>query len=240
MIKIYHIPLVDIFPWVSELRNELCAQERDRASRFVFERDREIYIVCRGFLRRILGSELSCDPKSVLFEYNSRGKPELSYLHGQSIRFNLSHTKGIALIAVAAHRHIGIDIEWRREIDVSVMESSLTKKEMRLIQALSKEKQSDAFLHYWTKKEACLKGLGIGLSGLFTEYDLGDWSNRESILFLPNRWTIIKLEYFDISSQYVAAVAYEGSKLSHIHCNIKSFCSKYIGTQINLSKEILQ
>jgi 4'-phosphopantetheinyl transferase len=217
LLKIYHVPLVDISSWANELSDDLSWEEQERAARFVFEKDRESYIVCRGVLRRVLAKELSCDPRSIHFEYGPKGKPELG--HGK-LGFNLSHTRGFALIAVAPCS-VGIDIEWERPIAISVMRASLTEKEMSQVQVLSHEERSRAFLHYWTKKEAILKGLGVGLDGPLLEYDLGHWEDRESIVFFPEQWTILNLEYFDKRSGYVAALAYEGAGLSVVHCFLK-------------------
>lgn len=218
MIKIYHVPLLGVSHWVRELRDELSWEERARADRFVFERDRESYVVCRGILRRILARELSCDPGAICFEYGPNGKPRLSALCGNRIEFNLSHTQGFALIAVTPSSRIGIDIEWERSIAISAMKDFLTEDEINRMQILSREDLPRAFLHYWTKKEAVLKGLGVGLTKSLPHCDFGQWDDKKSILFLPEQWTVLTLDYFDRKSSYVAALAYEGTNLPIAHC----------------------
>ncbi|MBV8883220.1 MAG: hypothetical protein JO235_04370, partial [Chroococcidiopsidaceae cyanobacterium CP_BM_RX_35] len=97
---------------VQQLAQTLCAEEGTRAERFYFEQDRQRFIVGRGLLRAILGRYLSVEPSQIQFHYGPRGKPALSLACGGSwLRFNLSHSQGLAVYAVTRDREIGIDIE---------------------------------------------------------------------------------------------------------------------------------
>jgi len=94
----------------------LSADERDRANRFIFKKDRNRYIAARSALRRTLGRYLQDDPAELRFTYGSHGKPSLhSACNPQNLRFNLSHSGEVALIALAVATEVGIDVERIRE-----------------------------------------------------------------------------------------------------------------------------
>ena len=97
---------------IRTLQQNLAADEQARAERFYFARDRGHFIVARGVLRAILGRYLSRAPERLSFCYGSHGKPALAdAFDGNAIRFNLSHSHGVALYAVTRGREVGIDLE---------------------------------------------------------------------------------------------------------------------------------
>src|SRR5262245_16277885 len=97
---------------VQALLNTLDPDERVRARRFRFPRDREYFIVARGLLRIILGRYVRENPNALRFSYNPYGKPALAEGHGaRALSFNMSHAGGLALYAVTRGRRIGIDLE---------------------------------------------------------------------------------------------------------------------------------
>jgi 4'-phosphopantetheinyl transferase len=96
----------------------LAPDETARAQRFYFERDRRHFTVGRGALRMILGRYAGIAPSQLQFTYTSYGKPALSEATGgDTLRFNLSHSAGLALCAVTRSREVGVDIEGVREMD---------------------------------------------------------------------------------------------------------------------------
>src|SRR5215813_7171848 len=93
---------------LAEFRKMLEAHELERASRFHFEKHRNHFVVGRGGLRYVLARYLNAKPEEFRFSYGTYGKPELA---GEPLRFNVSHSHGMALIAVAADRELGVDVE---------------------------------------------------------------------------------------------------------------------------------
>ena len=91
----------------------LSQDERDRSARFRFVRDRLRFVTARGTLRALLGRYLRTRPGRIRFSYNAFGKPELSPAFGSRLRFNLSHSAGLALIAITwigkEYRFLGLD-----------------------------------------------------------------------------------------------------------------------------------
>jgi 4'-phosphopantetheinyl transferase len=90
----------------------LSQDERDRAARFHFAKDRAHFIHARAVLRVLLGRYLDVPPERVTFRYGRAGKPELSPAFcDTNLQFNVSHSHGHLLVAIARNCAVGIDIE---------------------------------------------------------------------------------------------------------------------------------
>jgi len=160
---------------VAAFAKTLSDPERKRAERFQFERDRDRFIIRRGLLRRMLGCYLNTDPAQVTFTYESRGKPVLAGItDGQMLQFNLSHSHGLALFAVARQAPLGIDLERIRpipELD-QIAARFFSPYENALLDDLPKEQVPEAFFHCWTRKEAYLKATGEGIADSLPEVEV--------------------------------------------------------------------
>src|SRR5438046_3961564 len=141
----------------------LSVGERQRAERFQFDRDRKRFIVRHGLLRMILGRYLNLEPARLSFTCESRGKPALAgILDGRTLHFNLSHSDGLALFAVARRFALGVDVERIRpipEID-QIAGKFFSTRESATLNALPAEQKLEAFFNCWTRKEAYLKATG--------------------------------------------------------------------------------
>jgi 4'-phosphopantetheinyl transferase len=150
------------------LAQTLSAEERWRAERFHFERDRLRFIVSRGVLRMILGRYLGIEPGRLQFDYSLHGKPSLAKMPnrgGGKIYFNLSHSHGLALYAIAQEQEIGIDLEYIRPIVEAdqIVQQFFSNRERAMFCALPMNQKQGAFFNCWTRKEAYLKASGRGL-----------------------------------------------------------------------------
>src|SRR3989449_1506724 len=106
---------LDVRPETSaRLYATLSPDERTRSARFQFERDQQRFIVARGVLRDLLGRYLQTQPRHIRFAYNAFGKPDLSPEFASRLKFNLSHSAGLALIAIATASNVGVDLEYIR------------------------------------------------------------------------------------------------------------------------------
>jgi 4'-phosphopantetheinyl transferase len=150
----------------------LSPAEHARAARFGTDALRRKYVAGRSTLRLILGQVLGVDPAAVPIRRGPRGRPELE-LAGHAPDFNLSHTHGGAVIAVAAGlaagMRIGVDVE--RE-DRALAADRLARKflsadEQATLAAFDAERRRLRFLRYWTCKEAMSKATGDGLVAPF-------------------------------------------------------------------------
>ena len=144
----------------------LTPDERNRSARFQFERDQHRFIVAHGVLRDLLGRYLQTQPGRISFVYNAFGKPGLSPESGNRLEFNLSHSAGLALIAVAPACHVGVDLEYiRAQSDCSdIARRFFSEAEVDYLIALPNHLYAEAFFSCWTKKEAYLKACGEGLA----------------------------------------------------------------------------
>jgi 4'-phosphopantetheinyl transferase len=145
----------------------LSSDERARADRFRFEQERRRFIVGRGALRIILGRYLNSPPEKIKFEYHAHGKPSLpDRLLPLEIRFNLSHSEDMALLAVTQNREVGIDIEsLRRNLDAGNLANQFfSPAERAELEALPSDRKLASFFSGWTRKEAYLKARGEGMT----------------------------------------------------------------------------
>jgi phosphopantetheinyl transferase len=106
-------------------------------------------------------------PRAVEFVETKYGKPRLAPVHeAADVEFNLSHSGIIALFAFTRGRAVGVNVELIREVpDVDdLAECFFSVTETALLRALPVDRRSLAFLACWTRKEAFIKALGLGLS----------------------------------------------------------------------------
>jgi len=153
--------------YVQHLYHVLSLDEKRRGEEFCFQKDQEHFIVAHGLLRLILAHYLRRDPRELRFCCNYYGKPSLDKDScGGTLNFNLSHSHGIALLAVARGRDIGIDLERIRDDleDGQIAEHFFSHREVAMLRVLPLSLRKEAFFTCWTRKEAYAKARGLGLS----------------------------------------------------------------------------
>jgi 4'-phosphopantetheinyl transferase len=154
-------------PFLADLAPE------EAARRFRRPGDRDRFVAAHGALRRILSRYCGIAPAAVRFRRSARGKP---YLEPESgIRFNLSDSGGLALVAVARCCEVGVDVERIRQISdaLQIARRVLPPGEADALEALPPEERAERFFRYWTRFEARLKAAGRGLGDKPAE--AGDW-----------------------------------------------------------------
>jgi 4'-phosphopantetheinyl transferase len=118
-------------------------------------------------LRILLGRYVGTSPAEIRFQYESHGKPEIALPQDcRSLRFNVSNSGGLALIAVGSGRAIGVDIEKVRPLPdfLNIARRFFSAREVQAILAVGENQRQEAFFACWTRKEAFLKATGMGLS----------------------------------------------------------------------------
>jgi len=152
----------------------LSADERARAGRYRFERDRNRFLAGRGTLREILGWLLHVEPACLVFACGDRGKPRLAApVGGRLLYFNLAHSDALAVYAVSAQYEVGIDVERIRPIGEAeaIATRFFSARENAEWRSVPAERRTEAFFSLWTYKEALLKAAGVGLGGPFNQMD---------------------------------------------------------------------
>jgi 4'-phosphopantetheinyl transferase len=193
---------------VDAFARTLSDDELQRAGRFRFQRDRQRYILRRGRLRQLLSQYLGGAPAALVFDQNSFGKPSL---RGSELRFNISHSHGLALFAVADGIEIGCDIE-RHDPQFAaeqIPERFFAADEVRTLRALPPARQTDAFFRCWTRKEAYIKARGRGLSIPLDSFEVSLAPDGPAALLRGcDGWTV---QSFEPVSGYEAAVVAQGA-----------------------------
>ena len=202
---------------VKALRGLLSEDETARADRFRFARDRDDFTVARGVLRVILGRYTGREPGGLRFIYSPFGKPSLDEgAGGGALRFNLSHSGGVALYAVTVGREVGVDVERvREEMDcVGMADRFFSADEVKVLNSLAPEAQTRAFFDCWARKEAYIKARGEGLSMPLDSFDVSLAPGEPAALLRTrgdaaeaSRWTLRELSP---GQGFAAAVAVEG------------------------------
>jgi 4'-phosphopantetheinyl transferase len=151
----------------------LDAKEQERFHRFHFACDRARFAIAHVNVRRILGAYLDREPERIVFRTNSFGKPELAAeAQTRPLRFNLSHSRSIALLALSTETELGIDVEDLRPIQLDLAESYFSPTELAALSSLQGEAWLNGFYHCWTRKEAILKAEGVGLNLPLNSFDV--------------------------------------------------------------------
>jgi 4'-phosphopantetheinyl transferase len=175
---IHHLPATAAHVWytftdeiadpalLADYRAVLSAEEIARLDRFHFEKHRHTFLVSHAMVRAVLSLYVELPPAEWSFVIGSQGKPEIANPISLPLRFNLSHTQGLAAVIVALGRNVGVDVEHlaRREIDIELAERYFAPAEVAALRALPEPDCRERFFHYWTLKEAYIKARGLGLS----------------------------------------------------------------------------
>ena len=215
-VHVWHAPL-DISPSeVAGLEKTLALDELSRAARFLHAINRQRFVACRGMLREILAWYTGESPGELEFCYGPHGKPCLKAANDtHPLHFNVSHSYGLAVVAIARHRQVGVDIE-RFQPDFGweeIAASFFTAGEVSVLNSLPAQDRYEAFLNAWTCKEACAKARGDGISQPLEQLEASplvkSWSFHHSRTFQePSRWT---LKTFIPLAGYAGALAAEGT-----------------------------
>lgn len=147
--------------------NCLSVEETVRAARLRSERSRARFVACRDALRHVLAAYLNVEPSEVSLATAPLGKPLLSGAQeGSMLQFNLSHSAGLALIAIGVGEPVGVDVELQRPLAAAgtIASSAFSVAEYREWMALNPGDRQDRFYRLWTRKEAVSKAAGTGLS----------------------------------------------------------------------------
>lgn len=195
---------------IAEFRETLEGHELERAGRFHFEEHRRHFVAGRGGLRYVLARYLNVKPEEFRFSYGNYGKPALV---GAGLRFNMSHSQGVALFAVAADRELGVDVEHIRAdfATEDIARRFFSRVEVAAFNALGKEEQVAAFFRCWTRKEAYIKAIGRGLSEPLDAFDVTLSPGEAAALLRADRGDASRWAMFDIDAgeDYAAALAVE-------------------------------
>lgn len=206
-----------------KLERMLDADERGRADRFYFERDRNAYLASHALLRGMLSTLVPRHPRTWRFVSNAHGKPELiAEAHRPEFQFNISHTRGLVAVAMTIGNDVGLDVE---RLDADRMSMDLASRffaaaEVDYLRRLRAGRQQEAMFALWTLKEAYIKAVGLGLSVPLNSFSFSleplqiSFSSRQSDR--PENWLFRR---FSPSPAHVMALALRRPALHRVRIN---------------------
>lgn len=228
----YDINDNQIHIWLIDINNHLNPdfvaflddQENERARRFKFTKDRNCFIGSHAALRKLLGKYCNCAPHAIVYEYTAHNKPIL--INDHPIQFNLSHSHDQAIIAITKNHPIGVDIEYiqTKKILTALAKRFFSAKEYDEYKNLPASQKTLGFYNCWTRKEAFVKALGIGITCPLKSFSVNlTPENPAKILSIQdnqndvNQW---KLFGFLPKDNYCAAIAWYGAEKELYGCKM--------------------
>jgi 4'-phosphopantetheinyl transferase len=193
--------------------------ETERAERFKNETDLKRYLVCHGILRSILGRYLKLPPHRVEYSYGYDGKPRARSHNGGLISFNMSHSRGMALFAIAGGPMVGVDLEFIQPVDglKDITTRFFAADEISILLGSNNEIREEVFYRHWTLKEAYIKALGEGMQCPLDKFSVLPClqGNSECARIVDRggghgEWT---LRTVIPGPGYIGALAFEGGEL---------------------------
>jgi 4'-phosphopantetheinyl transferase len=164
ILRTEHIDLND--DYVDKLSALLDVDESRRFKRFKFDQHRRQFAMAHAFTRQVLSHYADLMPADWVFEKNDYGKPFITNKGLDWLQFNLSHTKGMMLMAVSRLQPLGIDVEYRdpKVEGPRIAHRFFSEQEVADLHALDDTYQYHRFFDYWSLKESYIKACGKGLA----------------------------------------------------------------------------
>ena len=145
----------------------LSADETRRYRRYIRKCDRDLFLLAHALLRHTLSQYADVEPADWCFETAEHGRPELvGPLADLNLRFNISHTPGLAVVLISDRVDAGVDVERRSTVAdrAALVRRVFAAAERGALQRLPPEERERRFYEFWTLKEAYIKARGLGLT----------------------------------------------------------------------------
>lgn len=195
----------------------LSEEERQRQQRFHFPKDRLRYLVTRALVRLTLSRYAAVEPGEWIFTANAYGRPQAQNPAAGRLRlkFNISHTDDLIVLAVTCGRAVGVDVEnvRVRAAPIGIADRYFAQDEVAALSVASPAEQQRRFFEYWTFKESYIKARGMGLSLPLDKFGFRLADERAVSLWIhpqledhPRRWQLWQLAP---SAEYLLALCVE-------------------------------
>jgi len=199
-----------------DIKDVLSADERERAISFKLQND-QIHFIIRHYLLRIILSKY-CDylADEITFRYDTHKKPAFNMPEYRKIKFNMSFSHDLMLVAINKHNDIGIDIEKVHDINdlESVAVNNFSSKEFKYLNSSSEK--INTFFKIWTRKEAFIKATGKGMYYPLKSFcvSMDKSGNHENLIIFNHpikskHWRIAEIK---ASDGFIASIAVKTNK----------------------------
>lgn len=183
----------------------LSPTERMRAAAIPEERASRQYVVSRAMQRHLLAGYVGGDPTAIRLGIVGMGKPTLAHPNDIGLRFNTTHSGDLVIIAVAANRDVGVDVERVRPIDraLKVSKRCYSPDEHEMLAGLEAGELDRAFLSIWVRREGTAKARGDSVWRGLASWKNGEIENSAARL----DWNV---RYLDLGDEFVGVVVAQG------------------------------
>ncbi len=215
MEKLYYLPItksIDLLSFNKFLKM-ISIEKQEKINRFYSDIDKKLSIYSELLIRIIVCQIYEVKNKDIVFDREKYGKPCLS---GYSdFHFSISHTRNAIVVAISDNP-IGVDIERIKEIKIGIVKRFFTECERAYINE-DKLGSNKRFYEIWTKKEAYVKYLGLGLSVPLNSFDVLDskFSDRlfnfeksEYIISIYSVQCQSKIKVIELNETYIKEMAF--------------------------------
>lgn len=212
-VHVWRVPLIDSPERALQFRNYLSQDECTKADQYRTPQPQYQFVVTRGILRTLLSRYLGISQAQLHFGTKTHGKPILLTPSSRLLQFNVSHTRGMALIALTLQQAVGIDVEWidRKIQDGDIAKRYFSPRESAELASLVPVERTGRFFSYWTCKEAYLKMRGTGITGGLAQCEIslepGQPKARLSLLDQQESKEDFSLYQIRAGAEHVGAVA---------------------------------
>lgn len=220
-VQVWRIPLADHAGAEVRLKELLSPDEHVRAEHFHFLHDRQHFIIRRAVLRQLLAAVLATKSQAIRLEFGAHGKPFVAGQIGACrLQFSCSHSADWALIALTRGSELGVDLEQHRSMPDAedLAKNFFSCAEINELAGLPSELKTAGFFNGWTRKEAFVKAIGLGLSCPLNGFSVSLAPNQPAALLevtnnaeALKRWELISL---NVAPNYSAALVFENQQAS--------------------------
>tara|TARA_R110002020_G_scaffold235877_6_gene448193 strand:+ start:74 stop:814 length:741 start_codon:yes stop_codon:yes gene_type:complete len=207
----FHVWRLYIPGFVSSIEENielLTSEELEKSSSFVHQEDRYRFVLGKIYLRKLIAKYLKIDPKDVRFGMLEYNKPYL--LNMPNLNFNISHSGDFLIIGITNRWPLGVDLErMNSNVDLyNLIYSTMSSTEIGSI--LNSHSPREIFYKHWTRKEAFLKGVGIGLTDRLKDISCNDGLNLvpSGLSSFASSWNI---RSFTMDNQYMISIAHDSA-----------------------------
>jgi 4'-phosphopantetheinyl transferase len=214
-IQVWQANIADAEPFARQLIATLSAQERARGARFIQPEHQQQFLLAHAILRDVLSRHLDRLPEAIRYKKTSHGKP---YIDDAALQFNLSHSQDCVVVAVSREHELGVDVEnTQREVDCDALVKRFFSAEENdeYLSYSTPEARRLAFYRGWTRKEAYVKAIGLGLSYPLSNFSVSLLPDERRALYnvegdasVADKWTVISM---DLGGNYLSSLAVAAS-----------------------------
>jgi 4'-phosphopantetheinyl transferase len=215
-IQVWRVNLIPPPAEISRLEKFLTPDEIKLAAQFHFAHDQRRFVVRRAVLRQLLAANLGLRPEQIQIESAHFQKPQIAAVqNANNLRFNGSHSADWALIALTQSREVGVDVEQRRHLPDAgeLAKNYFSDCEIAEWNSLPEAARGEGFFNGWTRKEAYVKAIGLGLAYPLNQFSVSLSPGQPAVLRAVandstalERWSLLDLT---VAAGYSAALVLE-------------------------------